>query len=84
AWKGQKAYLLYQRRTQETANAIAHRLKTPLSILHASAENLEANICPEKQREYIAEIVHRTEAMDQVLLDILELAEPAAKPSAPQ
>lgn len=84
AWKGQKACLLYQRRTQETANAIAHRLKTPLSILHASAENLEANICPEKQREYIAEIVHRTEAMDQVLLDILELAEPAAKPSAPQ
>lgn len=74
AWKGQKAHLLYERRTRETANAIAHSLKTPMSVLHASAENLEADICPEKRGEYIAEIVRQTEAMDQALLDLLDLA----------
>lgn len=84
AWKGQKAHLLYQRRTRETANAIAHNLKTPMSVLHASAENLQANICPEKQGAYLEEIVRQTEAMDQVLLDILELAGPSPKPSGPQ
>lgn len=73
-WKGQKAHLLYERRTRETANAIAHSLKTPMSVLHASAENLEADICPEKRGEYIAEIVRQTEAMDQALLDLLDLA----------
>ena len=85
SWKGQKAHLLYERRTQETANAIAHDLKTPMSVLHASAENLAANICPEKQGVYIAEITRQTAAMDQVLLDLLDLAAGnAPNPSEPQ
>ena len=72
-WKGQKAHLLYQRRTRETTAAIAHDMKTPLAVIRSCAENLAEDVRPEKRGQYLAEITAQTEAMDRALLDMLEL-----------
>ncbi len=73
AWRGQKTHMLYERRARESATAIAHSIKTPLAVLHACAENLEADVYPEKRGQYISEIARQTEAMDQALLNLLDL-----------
>lgn len=54
--------------------AIAHELKTPLSIIQGYSEGLKLQTTKEKQSEYIDTIVEETQAMNQLVLDMLELS----------
>ena len=42
-----------ERVRRETTAALAHELKTPLSVLSATAELLGDNLAPEKQAHYL-------------------------------
>ena len=54
--------------------AIAHELKTPLSIIQGYSEVLKLQTSKEKQTEYIDMIVEETQEMNQLVLDMLELS----------
>ena len=54
--------------------AIAHELKTPLSIIQGYSEGLKLQTSKEKQTEYIDMIVEETQEMNQLVLDMLELS----------
>ena len=73
-WKGQRAYMIYERRRRETTAAIAHDLKTPLAVIRACAENMGEDIQPEKRTRYVWEIARQTEQMDRTLGNMLELS----------
>ena len=49
-WRKQE---LIERVRRETTAALAHELKTPLSVLSATAELLGDNLAPEKQAHYL-------------------------------
>lgn len=54
--------------------AIAHELKTPISIIQGYSEGLKLQTSKEKQEEYIDTIVEETKEMNQLVLDMLELS----------
>lgn len=59
---------------RETTAALAHELKTPLSVLSAAAELLEDNLAPEKQTHYIDVIQTQAQRMDGSVRKMLELS----------
>lgn len=54
-------------------NALAHDLKTPLSIISGYAQNLKANIHTEKLEHYAAHIQFNVERMDKIIGSMLEM-----------
>lgn len=58
---------------RETANAMAHDLKTPLSILSGYAQNLMEQINSEKRVRYAEGIQANVERMDKILREMLEM-----------
>lgn len=62
-----------QRLRRETANAMAHDLKTPLSILSGYAQNLMEQINSEKRVRYAEGIQANVERMDKILREMLEM-----------
>lgn len=62
------------RHRQEMTNALAHDLKTPLSIISGYAQNLMENINTDKREHYAANIKAKVDQMDEIILDILELS----------
>ena len=59
---------------RETTAALAHELKTPLSVLSATAELLEDNLAPEKQAHYLDVIQTQAQRMDGSVRKMLELS----------
>ena len=59
---------------RETTAALAHELKTPLSVLSAAAELLEDNLAPEKQAHYLDVIQTQAQRMDDSVRKMLELS----------
>ena len=54
--------------------AIAHELKTPLSIIQGYCEGLRIQKSEEKRQEYMDTIVEETKEMNRLVLDMLELS----------
>lgn len=75
-----QSYKLYKRRDDlekyriETTNALAHDLKTPLSIISGYAENLIENVNTEKKDHYAANIQANVKRMDKIVLGMIELS----------
>ena len=59
---------------RETTAALAHELKTPLSVLSATAELLGDNLAPEKQAHYLDVIQQQAQRMDGSVRQMLELS----------
>lgn len=59
---------------RETTAALAHELKTPLSVLSAAAELLGDNLAPEKQAHYLDVIQMQAQRMDGSVRKMLELS----------
>lgn len=59
---------------RETTAALAHELKTPLSVLSATAELLGDNLAPEKQAHYLDVIQTQAQRMDSSVRKMLELS----------
>ena len=59
---------------RETTAALAHELKTPLSVLSATAELLGDNLAPEKQSHYLSVIQQQAQRMDGSVRHMLELS----------
>lgn len=54
--------------------AIAHELKTPISIIQGYCEGLQIQEDRERQKEYVQTITQETKEMDRLVLDMLELS----------
>ena len=63
-----------ERVRRETTAALAHELKTPLSVLSATAELLGDNLAPEKQGHYLGVIQQQAQRMDGRVRQMLELS----------
>lgn len=59
---------------RKTTAALAHELKTPLSVLSATAELLGDNLAPEKQAHYLGVIQQQAQRMDGSVRQMLELS----------
>lgn len=59
---------------RETTNALAHDLKTPLSIISGYAQNLVENIHTEKREYYASNINLNVARMDRIIQEMLELS----------
>lgn len=82
SYANQKAqYQIFTAR-QQTTNAMAHDLKTPLTSISGYAEMLQGDINPEKRAHYLSMITQNAEQMNIIVTDILELAksESASQP----
>ncbi|MDF2870317.1 MAG: two-component sensor histidine kinase [Anaerocolumna sp.] len=56
----------------ETTSALAHELKTPLSIISGYAQNLKENIQSDKREYYADNIYNNVERMDRIIINMLE------------
>lgn len=54
--------------------AIAHELKTPISIIQGYCEGLQYQEDKQRQKEYLDTITHETKEMNRLVLDMLELS----------
>lgn len=62
-----------ERKRQEMTNALAHDLKTPLSIISGYAQNLQENVHTEKREHYVVHIQANIDRMDRIIRKMLEL-----------
>ncbi|HQA06463.1 MAG TPA: HAMP domain-containing sensor histidine kinase [Syntrophomonadaceae bacterium] len=62
-----------EKQRQEMTDALAHDLKTPLSIISGYAQNLQENIHTEKREHYAAHILSNVERMDKIIRSMLEM-----------
>ncbi|HWQ78262.1 MAG TPA: HAMP domain-containing sensor histidine kinase [Anaerovoracaceae bacterium] len=75
-----QTYKTYQKREalerhrKETTDALAHDLKTPLSIISGYAQNLLENINTEKREYYAGNIRDNVDRMDKIIREMLELS----------
>lgn len=75
-----EAYKIFNKREeiekqrQETTNALAHDLKTPLSIISGYSQNLIENIHTEKRAYYADSIQRNVNRMDKIIGEMLELS----------
>ncbi len=63
-----------ERQRKEVTNALAHDLKTPLSIISGYAQNLHENVHTEKRDHYVAHIQSNIDRMDKIIRQMLELS----------
>lgn len=59
---------------RETANALAHDLKTPMSLIRGYAENLLCGVGGDKQTQYLTHIVEESDRMNGMLTTMLDFA----------
>jgi len=62
-----------EKQRQEMTNALAHDLKTPLSIISGYAQNLQENIHTEKREHYAGHIQANVDRMDKIIRGMLEM-----------
>lgn len=53
---------------------LAHDLKSPLAVISGYAENLRDNVGTDKREHYADAIVQKTQYMDELIADVLDLA----------
>ncbi len=76
---GRQIYKTYKQqeelenRRKEMTNALAHDLKTPLSIISGYAQNLQENVHTEKREHYAGHIQANVNRMDKIIHRMLEL-----------
>lgn len=63
-----------EEKRRSMVSALAHELKTPLAVIHSYAEGLQEGIAPEKQAQYLSVIRQEARAMDELVLQMLELS----------
>jgi signal transduction histidine kinase len=74
-----QTYRTYRKREQlerhrrELTYALAHDLKTPLSIISGYAQNLMENVRTEKREHYAGRIREKVEEMDGIIREMLDL-----------
>ncbi|NLL18545.1 MAG: HAMP domain-containing histidine kinase [Clostridia bacterium] len=74
-----QTYRTYQKREElerhrrELTYALAHDLKTPLSIISGYAQNLMENVRTEKREHYAGRIREKVEQMDGIIREMLDL-----------
>ncbi|HZK44009.1 MAG TPA: HAMP domain-containing sensor histidine kinase [Syntrophomonadaceae bacterium] len=59
---------------QEMTKALAHDLKTPLSIISGYAQNLIENVQTDKREHYASNIKTNVDRMDKIILEMLDLS----------
>lgn len=59
---------------REFVSSVSHEFKTPLGIIKGFAEGLKDNIAENKRSHYIDVILDEIEKMDELVLDLLDLA----------
>lgn len=75
-----QTYRTYRKREEleqyrrETAHALAHDLKTPLSVISGYSQNLIENIHTAKREHYAQGIQKNVTRMDKIIRDMLELS----------
>ncbi|SMB85186.1 Histidine kinase-, DNA gyrase B-, and HSP90-like ATPase [Desulfonispora thiosulfatigenes DSM 11270] len=75
-----QTYKLYKRREElennrkEMTKALAHDLKTPLSIISGYAQNLIENVQTDKREQYASNIKTNVDRMDKIILEMLDLS----------
>lgn len=74
SWHTQMKRKAIENQRIETANALAHDLKTPLSIISGYAQNLKENIHSEKRDHYAAQIEDNVSRMDGIIKELLDLS----------
>ena len=62
-----------EKQRKEITDALAHDLKTPLSIISGYTQNLQENIHTEKRDHYANHIQENVERMDKIIRKMLEL-----------
>ena len=68
----QRAALEEMRR--DFTNAMAHELKTPLSIIRGFAENLQEHHMENKRDYYLAQIIGQTEELDRLVTEMIAVS----------
>lgn len=63
-----------EEKRRQMVSALAHELKTPLAVIHSYAEGLQEGIAADRQAHYLSVIRQETEAMDAMVLQMLELS----------
>lgn len=63
-----------EKQRQEMTNALAHDLKTPLSIISGYAQNLMENVHTEKREQYAVNIQANVERMDGIIREMFDLS----------
>lgn len=75
-----QSYKIYLKREQldsqrkEMTDALAHDLKTPLSIISGYAQNLQEDIHIEKREHYASHILANVYRMDKIIKKMLEMS----------
>lgn len=59
---------------RDFTNAMAHELKTPLSIIRGFAENLLEHHMEEKRDYYLTQIIRQTEQVDQLTAEMITIS----------
>ena len=62
-----------EKQRQDMTNALAHDLKTPLSIISGYAQNLQENVHTEKREHYAGHIQANVDRMDKIIRGMLEM-----------
>lgn len=62
-----------ERHRKEITDALAHDLKTPLSIISGYAQNLEEDVHSEKRDHYTCHIQKNVERMDKIIHEMLDM-----------
>ncbi|NLY47024.1 MAG: HAMP domain-containing histidine kinase [Tissierella sp.] len=63
-----------ERQRKEMTDALAHDLKTPLSIISGYAQNLQENIHTEKRTDYTIHINENVDRMDSIIRQMLDMS----------
>lgn len=72
-----KTYLVgeqLERQRKAMTDALAHDLKTPLSIISGYAQNLQENIHTEKRTDYAIHINENVDRMDSIIRQMLDMS----------
>ncbi len=59
---------------RDITNAMAHELKTPLSVIRNFAENLMEHNMEEKRDYYLTQIIGQTEEMDRLVTEMIQIS----------
>lgn len=74
AWFISSSQFRALRRERDLTNAVAHELKTPLSLVRSYAEGLSEDIAPEKHDEYLDVITDESDKMASMVNSLLDLS----------
>lgn len=65
---------LLEERRRDFTNAMAHEMKTPLSVIRAFAENLLENPEAAKREYYLRQMIGQTEEMDSLVKEMIRIS----------